>query len=142
MYINLFNWLVKIRTIKVSVLYDKHKRSNSTFWEISIRWQRHIMKVRIFEKVKKCCSLDSYPSRNQNRETPQTNWDLYLSQCTILLLLVEVPWGKGETSSEAPNWPQDTWSCRVVFSCTTGFRRAGLGRTFTFMFARSGPYLG
>lgn len=122
MYVNLFNWLVKIRTIKVSVLYDMHERSNSTFWEISIRWQKDIVKVRIFEKVKKCCSLDSHPNRNQNYQTPQTDWDSYLGQCTILPSLAAVPWGKGGTSSEAPDCPRDTWSCKSVFSCTTGLR--------------------
>lgn len=120
MYINLFNWLVKIRTIKVSVLYDMHERSNSTFWEIYIRWQRGIVKVRIFEKVKKCCSLESHPNRNWNYETPQIGihqasaWSF--PRC----------WrerSKGETSSEAPDWPGDTWSsCKVVFSCSTGLR--------------------
>lgn len=81
---NLFNWLVKIRTIKVSVLYDMHERSNSTFWEISIRRQRDVVKVRIFEKVKTCCSLDSHPNRNRSYETSQTDSDSYWGQCPIL----------------------------------------------------------
>lgn len=118
MYINLFNWLVKIRTIKVSVLYDMHERSNSTFWEISIRWQRHIVKVRIFEKVKKCCSVDSPQQKSESRDT-SASWDCTWASAWSFPLM-EVPWGKGETSPEAPGWPGDTWSCRVVFSCTTG----------------------
>lgn len=40
--------------------------------------------VRIFEKVKKCCSLDSHPNRNRNYETSQTDSDSYPGQCTIL----------------------------------------------------------
>lgn len=125
MYINLFNWLVKIRTIKVSVLYDMHERSNSTFWEIYIRWQRDIVKVRIFEKVKKCCSLDSHPNRNWNYETPQTDWDSS-GQCTILPSLVEAPWGKGETSSEAPDWLETLDPAKLCFPALLG-SGAGLG---------------
>lgn len=124
MYINLFNWLVKIRTIKVSVLYDMHERSNSTFWEISIRRQRDVVKVRIFEKVKTGCSLDSHPNRNRSYETSQTDSDSYWGQCPIL----PSAFGGGalgqrrKTSSGAPDWPRDTWSCKVVFSCVAGLR--------------------
>lgn len=140
MYINLFNWLVKVRTIKVSVLYDTHERSNSTFWEISIRQQRDVVKVRIFEKVKTCCSLDSHPNRNRSYETSQirirtgASADPSLGRWWRCLRAKEKP-------AQEPQLGLETLDpAKLCFPAPLG-SGAGLGVTFTFTFARSGPYL-
>lgn len=117
MYINLFNWLVKIRTIKVSVLYDMHERSNSTFWEISIRWQRHIVKVRIFEKVKKCCS--GFPPAEIRIVRHLRQLGLYLGPARSFPAGGGAL-GQGIHQPSSPRLAWTHWSCRVVFSCTAG----------------------
>lgn len=95
MYINPLNWLLQIRTIKVNVLYDMHERSNSTFSEIYVGWQRDFMQVRICEKVKKCYSLDSHTNRNRKYETLQTDSYWYPSPCVTLTAFPSAVWRGG-----------------------------------------------
>lgn len=125
-----------------------HERSNSTCWEIYIRRQRDFVKVRMFEKVNKCYSLDSHANRNRNYEMLQTDSYLYPSQCIMREAFSSAaPW-RGVLGQRINGLKRQRFVLRGLilqtgrndFSCTRqGSVQLCWGIAFTSTFARSGP---